>query len=118
MNADRVPLPFQQVAPLCVPIRSFGPQEVRALMLECLQQQPAARPTSLQLLQRLRAVVEGVTPTGSPKAPASAAHTAGTAGTAGVADAAVGSTSPAVVPVLHKAMSIELRPTPPSPFAS
>ncbi len=113
-TAERPPRPLKALL-----YRSHVPQEVRALMLECLQQQPAARPTSLQVLARLRAVIEGGTSTGSPKAEGIPVGTAGAADAAAASDGAGSSVRAAsALPLKAVAMPIQLRPTPPSPFAS
>ena len=107
-------------------------------MLECLQQQPAARPTSLQVLKRLRALAEADSkppspaPINVPPPSAASEHAAKAPDTpdavnsiaAGTlpppAPAATAATPPAVAapPLPPRIMSIQLRPTPPSPFAS
>ncbi|KAI7838770.1 hypothetical protein COHA_007387 [Chlorella ohadii] len=112
------------------------PEEVRALMLDCLQQQPAARPTALQVLSRLRALVEGGAKPPSPgrinTAPRAAssdpvAYAPDTPDAMGVLGASPRAPRPAASPAAANAAkpplprpitAIQLRPTPPSPFAS
>lgn len=84
-------------------------------MLACLSEKPAARPTALQVLQTLRAVVEGAPPPGSHHAASGTAGPAGAGAGAGPVEAGTG------VPLQRagsRSMSIQLPPTLPSPFAS
>lgn len=95
-------------------------QEVRTLMLACLSEKPSARPNALQVLQSLRAVVEGGPPPGRNNNTAGSA-TGGPqeAPAAGPGEAAAAATLPDARPLrVSPAMSIQLRPPPPSPFAS
>ena len=105
-------------------------------MLDCLQQQPAARPTALQVLSRLRALVEGGAKPPSPgrinTAPRAAssdpvAYAPDTPDAMGVLGASPRAPRPAASPAAANAAkpplprpitAIQLRPTPPSPFAS
>lgn len=82
-------------------------------MLACLSEKPSARPTALQVLQALRASVEG-------GAPPPGSHAAAPNGSAGGADgcAADVGNPPSGSPLrAARAMSIQVQPSLPSPFA-
>lgn len=103
---------------------SVLPQEVRALMLACLSDKPSDRPTAFQVLQSLRALVEGsAPPQGSHKPEAADSPAGATEAIAGASEAAAGATSPveagAGTPLrASSATSAQLRPMPASPFAA
>lgn len=103
-------------------------------MLACLAEKAAARPTALQVLHQLRAAVEGGAPedgrgaegcAAGPGEAIAAAQPAptpelaadGTSVANGAGEAARPQGSPASAAPL-RAMSIQVPPAPPSPFAS